>query len=301
MATARTLTKVLGGKWYGSDGGYGYVCCVAHEDRRPSLRLRDGVNGKLLVHCAAGCDAKDVLLELRRRGLLANKHRTDQQSLRRQRKREERDRGEREAYAREIWHQSATAAGTPVETYLRARAITLAIPATLRYHRGLQHGPTGLMLPAMIAAVQAPDRSFTGIHRTFLKSDGSDKALVSEAKLSLGSVARGAVRLAAATTELAIGEGIETALSFMQEHGIPAWAALSTSGLRSIVLPPLPLAEIVHICVDMDANHAGERATEVAARRFAAEGRKVKIEKPLAGEDMNDALREAVRGAQKDR
>src|SRR5262249_40611886 len=50
------------------DGNY-LVPCPCHHDREPSLSIRDGERG-LLVHCFAGCDARDVLDELRRRGLL---------------------------------------------------------------------------------------------------------------------------------------------------------------------------------------------------------------------------------------
>ncbi len=72
-----------------------------------------------------------------------------------------------------IWKVAKPAAGTLVETYLAARGITIPIPPSIRYHPSLKHGPTGLDLPAMVAAVQAPDRTITGIHRTFLTADGS--------------------------------------------------------------------------------------------------------------------------------
>jgi putative DNA primase/helicase len=32
--------------------------CPAHNDPDPSLSIRDGDNGKLLVRCHAGCDQK---------------------------------------------------------------------------------------------------------------------------------------------------------------------------------------------------------------------------------------------------
>ena len=38
-------------------------------DRSPSLRISDG-DTRVLVHCFAGCDPRDVLDVLRRRGLL---------------------------------------------------------------------------------------------------------------------------------------------------------------------------------------------------------------------------------------
>jgi hypothetical protein len=41
--TARSLTKALGGRWHGS---YGTACCPAHDDRRPSLSVSDGPDGR---------------------------------------------------------------------------------------------------------------------------------------------------------------------------------------------------------------------------------------------------------------
>jgi putative DNA primase/helicase len=108
----------------------------------------------------------------------------------------------------------------------------------------------------------------------------------------LGRCAGGAVRLAAADAELALGEGIETCLSFQQATAMATWAALSTSGMRAVILPPLPLAATIHILVDLD--EAGERAAQIAADRLFREGRLVKLERPITGKDCNDALREAV-------
>ena len=35
-------------------------CCPAHEDRSPSLSIRDA-DGRILLHCFAGCETDDVL------------------------------------------------------------------------------------------------------------------------------------------------------------------------------------------------------------------------------------------------
>jgi len=56
------------------DGGYLVPCPVPSHgrgrgDRNPSLRIGDGET-RLLVHCFGGCDPRDVLDVLRRRGLL---------------------------------------------------------------------------------------------------------------------------------------------------------------------------------------------------------------------------------------
>lgn len=47
------------------------ACCPAHEDKTPSLSIREEADGKLLIHCFAGCAPDDVLeaVGLRRRDL----------------------------------------------------------------------------------------------------------------------------------------------------------------------------------------------------------------------------------------
>jgi len=42
--------------------------CPAHEDRNPSLSIRE-VSGKVLLHCHAGCSQRDVIQALKARGL----------------------------------------------------------------------------------------------------------------------------------------------------------------------------------------------------------------------------------------
>jgi len=37
------------------------ACCPAHDDRSPSLAIKDNGDGRILVHCFAGCAVEDVL------------------------------------------------------------------------------------------------------------------------------------------------------------------------------------------------------------------------------------------------
>lgn len=37
------------------------ACCPAHDDRLPSLTIRDTNDGTILLHCFAGCSTEDVL------------------------------------------------------------------------------------------------------------------------------------------------------------------------------------------------------------------------------------------------
>ena len=63
--TAETIAKALGGR---KAGGGWMARCPAHDDREPSLSIRDGGDGKVLVHCHAGCDQGRVIAALRSRG-----------------------------------------------------------------------------------------------------------------------------------------------------------------------------------------------------------------------------------------
>jgi hypothetical protein len=66
---AETIATALGGRQI---GGSWSARCLAHEDRTPSLSIRDADHGKVLVRCHAGCDQGRVLAALRSRGLWPN-------------------------------------------------------------------------------------------------------------------------------------------------------------------------------------------------------------------------------------
>lgn len=40
------------------------ACCPAHDDRDPSLSIRETSDGKVLLHCWAGCTATDITAAL---------------------------------------------------------------------------------------------------------------------------------------------------------------------------------------------------------------------------------------------
>ena len=63
----------------------------------------------------------------------------------------------------------------------------------------------------MVAAVQTQDGRLGGLHRTFLRPNGSGKADVEPVKKMLGACRGGAVRLAPAGPRLALCEGMDPA------------------------------------------------------------------------------------------
>jgi putative DNA primase/helicase len=282
---AKGIAKALGGR----KAGGGWVArCPAHDDRTPSLSIRDA-GDKVLVHCHAGCDQERVISALRGRGLWAeNGPRSLSRIARRMpiELKSDQDDAKRTQAALAIWRSAKSAQGTPVEAYLASRGIHLPPPDVLRFHGSLQH-PSGDIWPVMVALVASgADGMPLAIHRTFLAGDGGGKAPVDPQKMMLGPCRSGAVRLADPAEVLMVGEGIETCLAAMQATGHPAWAALSTSGLRSLDLP----RDVRDVIVLADGDEAGEAAARDCAVRWKSEGRRVRIARPSQGLDFNDML-----------
>ena len=295
---AQAITVALNGQWHGT---YGTAQCLAHDDREPSLKLCDdpGKRDEIDVHCFAGCDWRDVKAALRRLGLLGDRE-LDRRAIKSRAPGLQRsplkanpspDTLTRSKAAKAIWQASKALPDTPAETYLRERGLQPGPdgwPPTLRYHPALKHYDTGLNFPALIAAVSLwPGCEVRAVHRTFLKLDGTAKAVVTKPKLMLGPCGGGAVRLDHFGETLVLAEGIESGLSVQQATGLPTWACLSTSGLKSIILPP----DVRTVVIAADNDDAGIKAAEDAAARLTREGRKVKVAKPPANMDFNDVLR----------
>ena len=141
-------------------------------------------------------------------------------------------------------------------------------------------------MPALVALVEHVVRGVVGVHRTYLRPDHRrhDRA-------SLGPIGGGAVQLGTprAGEWFAIAEGIETTLAVMIACNMPAWAALSASGIHALILPP----EATHVIIsaDHDRSGTGERAAHDAAARWLGEGRRVRIAMPPEPDtDMADVL-----------
>ena len=58
--TVTALLSYLNGVRETSHGKY-VSRCPAHDDRSPSLSIKDGDDGRVLIHCFAGCETEDVL------------------------------------------------------------------------------------------------------------------------------------------------------------------------------------------------------------------------------------------------
>jgi putative DNA primase/helicase len=240
--------------------------------------------GRTLFKCHVGCSQEAVLAAVQESDdWTANKENKP-------RKMDDRSKADSRRAAIDIWRRAASGAGTPVDLYLRLRALRLKRwPSDLRFLAKLNHKPTGNTYPAMIAAVRDVDGTIIGIHRTYIAEDARGKAPVTPAKMSLGPIGGGAVRLAPVGPHLLVGEGIESTLSAMLSSSVPGWAGLSAGGIRGMALPPVPNAATVTIVADRDP--VGIAAAEDAAARWTLEGRVVRVAVPPDGyDDWNDCL-----------
>src|SRR5262249_58924891 len=98
----------------------GIVNCPAHKGETPGLSVSDGPNGRVLVHCFAGCSQAAVIAELRKLKLwpdygngapeLTEAEREEQRQRDRERKEE---RARRNAFVTKSW-QDAWVASVPL-------------------------------------------------------------------------------------------------------------------------------------------------------------------------------------------
>jgi hypothetical protein len=111
------------------------------------------------------------------------------------------------------------------------------IMPTLRFVPALEHKPSRQTFPAMIALFLAGDRRRLGVQATFLDPRGDGKARVSPPRWNYAPLRDGAVRLGAASAEMGVAEGVETALAAMELTGIPTWACLGAGRMASVAVP----------------------------------------------------------------
>lgn len=201
-------------------------------------------------------------------------------------RREDEERKKVEARALACWKETCPIGGTIAETYLRNRGITCGLPETLRFHPSCWHQSVA-RLPAMVAIVEGSGRF--AIHRTYLRADGSGKAAIEPTKAMLGTVNSGAVRLSDDGGKLVVCEGIETGLSLLSgllPHRATVWAALSTSGMKSLTLPAAPGL----LTIAADGDNAGRSAGNALGERAVALGWTVSLLLAPEGRDFNDIL-----------
>jgi putative DNA primase/helicase len=293
--TASEIARALGGRREGRKWRCYCPSCGGHN-----LMVGRGAVVPILVHCFNGCDWRDVFHKLRDQAPLRDGGVYDPEREEKRRRREEIEierlrRGI--CSARDLYRCSVSS--WVIEAYWRSRGLALPVPSVLRFLRHCPHRPDPrygrrTYYPALVAPVVNVDGHQIGIHKTFLKPDGSGKWPFSDKCLqreTCGPIRGGAVRLAPYDPRrpLAIGEGIESVASAMQLFDLPGWVALSSPGIKSLELPEC--ARDLVIAVDNDENGTGQEAALFAYEKWTGGGRSVRLlVPPNAGEDFSDIL-----------
>jgi hypothetical protein len=257
--------------------------------------------------------------------------------------REDCERQETQESIERLWQAALPISGTRAAAYLEARGLTPPARLThdLRFVPDLgYHGyanadadrasPLG-SYPAMLAAIRSVDGTIIGLHRTYLDPSQPRKLTPpgdrkrNKAKKVMGEQRGGMIRLGEIGETLAIGEGIETVLSWYVLGLVDFEVALVTSislgnlsggGAGSVPHPkkkrpdgsPLPIpngvpdfdkpgvilpAQVRRVILlgDGDSDPEATRARLlVAARRFHQQGREVLVSMAPDGFDFNDLL-----------
>ena len=272
---AKTIVEQLGGVWRGTRG----ECrCPAHDDGSPSLSVRLG-DTAILFHCFAGCTTAAVMKALERQRL------HDRAAMTMPEGKPKRDMG---AVAARLWKASAPIAGTLAEHYLLARGLVGPFPRCLRFNPAtiLGSGADKRTMPAMIAAFEN-DLGLVAVQRTFLDPAEVLRKPIPKPKVSLGLLGTAAIRLAPATDELGLAEGIEDARSATEWFGTPTWALGGVERLAFVAIPE----KVRRVIVYGDRGRAAERLLEKARAHLTANGRELLNRVPEQHDDWNDAWR----------
>jgi putative DNA primase/helicase len=281
------------------------AACPGHDDRsHDSLSVAEGKDGKIVVHCFAGCAAAHIVgaLGLSMSDLFADS--ADGAGAREDGSHQS-TAGSRRTYVDRVLADTTVDPG-PVRRYLEARGLALAaVPPSLRFHPHLPYYDGKHRIgtyPAMVGIVADVAGRPIGLHRTYLDLETPRKAAVDQPKKALGKVKGGAIHLSVPTNgTLALAEGIETALAVHAATGTAVWSVLGAAMLGSVGLPDT--VTHVEIWADHDRHGAGQAAAARAARAYHATGRSVRILVPPSPGDWLDMFitadgPEALRTAQ---
>lgn len=263
-----------------------------------SLEIGDG-DTRLLVTCwKSDCDRADILREIRRIsgcGSATVRWQPRQEPVRRS------SETDLTRLVKRICSESTRISqGDPAYLYLASRGLESEVyPEALRFHPACRL-PSGVReinpelperLPALIAKFESQAGELVAVHRIYLTPDGK-KAPFSNPKRILaakpGCLAGGAIKLCQPNDQLAIAEGVETALSI--SGTLPVWATYSASIMPSVVIP-VSVKELV-ICADNDHHGKGQEAANKLAQRVLSERRDIEVKILIPSKPGTDWLDE---------
>ena len=279
--------------------------CPAHVDLRPSLSVTSR-DGRVLVHCHAGCPQSAVIGALRRRGLVGRRDRPGLEARSIQSRTLRTLRTPQHPLA---WGRNATLCGrgaAPCRSRAAASPISISSnrglrstdgeARSLRFSPSLWHWPSRTRWPAMLARVTSAAGEELTTHQTFL----APRRLRQSAARRQGAAVRGGQRMGGRRNLVRRG-GSGARIPRRRRRRDPCLSALGCSAPRrmrgacrragSAGWSCRPAAKKIRIFADHDIKGQGLAAAQAAKRRWTAEGREVAISiSPVIGWDANDIL-----------
>ena len=223
---------------------------------------------KLIYDCDTYGEAAKLLysslVELKREGGLAN---INEQEIILKKQQLAAQLIKKQEFAKGIITRCKPYTGTLGEKYLNSRNIYLEgrFKDSIRYHPQVLNSELKKHVPALVFILRkVPTDVIQGIHRVYLKPDGTGKAGVKEAKLSLGSVKGSAIWFGDIAKKLYISEGPENALSIACRGAQFVCCTVSAGNMSNLNIP-IGVEELI-ICADRDP--AGTKSAQRTYQKF---------------------------------
>jgi hypothetical protein len=306
MSLAGEIARFYGqGKEAKNGAGWLTMCAYHDNHNTPALSVTDDGNDDVKVFCHSGCDFKQIKDLFRRDGLLPkwepekkagkkyNRPATKPADISNQADPESSELLEKEinnAPAKEekesfAWKQAGKDGLEHAKKYLAGRAITMELPVCLKWG-SYKEKDTGEINNMIVAAASKPDdEKVYAVQRLFIDLETHKKV---DGRMLGECEGRGVwFNRKGDKKEIVIGEGIETVLSVIQATGKNGVAALSTAGIKNLIIPAE--TDTIYICADSDpaklkeaVSMPGQKAAYVAAANFEAsrEGRTAYLVSP---------------------
>ncbi len=287
MTLAR-IVRALGGDLY-QNGHRANVPAPGHgaADRSVSLLMSEG---RLVVHSFGAADWREVLDDLRRRGLIDGDARLASGSGGSAPPRP--DASQRLAVARDLWSAGIVTGSTGlVARHLALRGViwTSGIGGLLEHPAAplTAYRSGGRAKRAMMAHIQSPEGATAAVELTYLHPNARQATGLRVPRKTVGTVPLGsAVRLSPAASAMVVGEGVVTTLSAMARFDLPGWALLSAGNLARW----RPPAGVKRVLIAGDRGAAGEDAAHALQVTLMSSGLEAPIALPPAPcGDWNEA------------
>jgi hypothetical protein len=294
--TAKQIAAALGNA---SDDGNGWhrCTCPAHDDKRPSLCLKDGDKGGLKIKCWAGCSRDAVERILLERGLLSLLR---PGTLPPPTITVDAGKDKRAEKLQRLARNITPIKDTPGDLYLHHRLAPFVLPqypADLVYRSHAWKNDDGMWAHCIVALCRDADGKVTAALLRYVDDKGNEARLIHngreyQAKQTRGIPKGSAFRLPGRRPIL-VCEGTTTALALWIALGHETWAV---GGWANLLYTPLSMdAKSVIVFGDNDADGADQQLEDYytdAVEAFAAQdGLKLAFTRPLQpGYDAADVL-----------